>query len=110
MSKNNGVRIEAQGLNESRLERIRDALCDAWDIEEDEIHFTQGQRYFSSMRAVTACLPDATESESEFAERMAGIVWKANGRRCPIRISMGDGANVRTFCKYDISRRMRCEK
>ena len=110
MSKNNGVKIEAQGLNESRLERIRDALCDAWDIEEDEIHFTQGPRYFASMRAVAAIVSDATESESEFAERMAGIVWKANGRRCPIRIRLGDGDNMRTFCERDISRRMRCEK
>lgn len=107
MSECFGVKIEAEGLNEARLERIRDALCKEWDIEEDEIHFMPRPKHTADMVAVTAGGPCAMEREVEFTDRITQAIWKANGRYCLVRISIEDSANVRVFCERDYPRLMR---
>lgn len=107
MSKYFGVKIEADGLNESRLEQIRDALCKEWDIEEDEIHFQPRPKHTADLVAVTTGGPCAMETEIEFCERMAEAVWKANGRYCPVRVSVESAANVRAFTGRDYRRFMK---
>ena len=104
MSECFGVKIEAEGLNEGRLERVRDALCKEWDIEEDEIHFQPRPKRTASMVAVTAGGPGSMETEIEFTDRIAKAVWKANGRYCPVRIRIEEDANVRVFCERDYRR------
>jgi len=104
MSECFGVKIKAEGLNEARLEKIRDALCTEWDIEEDEIHFEPRPGRTAKMVAMTTGGPCAMETEIEFSERMAEAVWKANGRYCQVQVSIEDAANVRVFCERDYRR------
>jgi len=104
MSECFGVKIEAEGLNEGRLEKIRDALCAEWDIEEDEIHFEPRPKRTANMVAMTTGGPCAMETEIEFTDRIAQAIWKANGRYCPVRVSIEDAANVRAFCERDYQR------
>ncbi len=101
MSEIFGVKIEADGLNEGRLAQIREALCNEWDIEEDEIHFTPRPKYAADMLAVTAGGPCSMETEGEFCERIAAAIWKANGRYCPVRVSIEEAANVYAFTERD---------
>lgn len=101
MSECFGVKIKAEGLNEARLEKIRDALCTEWDIEEDEIHFKSQPKRIAKMVAVTAGGPFAMESGVEFTDRIALAIWNANGRYCPVRIYIEDDANMRVFCERD---------
>jgi len=107
MSEYFGVKIEADGLNEARLEQIRDALCKEWDIEEDEIHFTPRPKHTADMVAVTAGGPCTMETEIEFSERMAIAVWKTNGRYCEVKVSIEDTANARVFTGRDYRRFMK---
>ena len=110
MSECFGVKIEAGGLNEARLEQLRDALCKEWDIEEDEINFMPQPKHTADMVAVTAGGPCAMETEIEFTDRIAQAVWHGNDRCCPVRISIGDDANIREFCERDYRRLMRRKK
>ena len=53
MSECFGVKIEAEGLNEGRLEKIRDALCAEWDIE--EARDVMRRRHYSIHTERTCC-------------------------------------------------------
>ena len=110
MSEYFGVKITAEGLNEARLEQIRDALRAEWNIEKDEIHFEPRAGRTAKMVAMTTGGPCAMESEIEFTDRISQAVWHANGRYCPVRISIEDDANIRVFCERDYRRLMRCKK
>jgi hypothetical protein len=104
MSECFGVKIEAEGLNDARLEDVRDALCTEWDIEEGEVHFEPQPNRTAKMVAVTAGGPSQMESEAEFCERIAQVIWRANKTFCPVCIRIEDAANVRAFRERDYQR------
>lgn len=107
MSEYFGVKIEVDGINEARIERIRDAVCKEWEFEEDEICFSPSRLRLARMLAISMGVPGGMETQREFAERMAAAVWNPNGGYCEVKVSIEDAANVCVFGEHDYRRIMK---
>lgn len=102
-----GVKVFAESLNEARIERIRETVCKEWEFEEDEMFFFRDPKKVACMLAISMGCPSECETAREFADRVAGAVWKANGRFCPVRICIMDNADVCELNEHDYRRVMK---
>jgi len=88
MSRYYEAKIEIEGFDESKSGQIQDACREAWGFAKDDwFCFERAADSVRCMEAVTRGNLCGGETEEEFSERLAKVVWQANGGCCRVTVN-----------------------
>ena len=105
MSRNYSMNIEVRGFTPARCRRIVAACCREWGFEADDFSFQRSEPPRQNNLTASAdgqlC---GGETESEFTDRLAAAVWRANGRYCDVTVRATDRDDL-PYCTHTLQER-----
>ncbi len=103
MSQSFGTLINADGLNDARIQAIRSALREQEFFKDEDSIFLRSVNGETHLIAMSWGYSD-TEPRRRYAECLAEAVWNANVEYCKLRICIQDYRDVFNFDYHDYLR------
>ena len=83
MSRSYSMLVKIHGFDPEKIDRIKDAAEDEWEFDDwSEYHH---ENDISTSACADGYLSGG-ETEDEFAERLAKVIWAANGGYCAVEV------------------------